>query len=175
MNWTRLRQLALRPEPRRGGLDYRQFANASDLPRLIAGLSARTVVLDIEPLVAAWDGTQDALDSGIDRVLDQVAAVPGVRAVCFATNSARQPSALPDVAWRRVSYLVSARKPAHTAPYARLPLPGVVVGDQIMTDGLLARRLGYSFLHYRQPQPGPLGPRLLDGSGELARPLMFRH
>jgi predicted HAD superfamily phosphohydrolase YqeG len=157
------------------GVGYRQFASASDLPRLVAELSARTVVLDIEPLVAAWDGTQDALDEGIARVLDQVAAVPGVRAVCFATNSARQPSALPDIPGIDVSYLVSARKPTRTAPYARLPLPGVVVGDQVMTDGMLARRLGYSFLHYRHPQPGPLGPRLLDGFGQLARPLMFRH
>jgi predicted HAD superfamily phosphohydrolase YqeG len=154
--------------------DYRQFANASDLPRLIAELSARTVVLDIEPFVAAWDGTQDALDDGIARVLDNVAAIPGVRAVCFATNSARQPSALPEIPGIDVSYLVSARKPARTAPYARLPLPGVVVGDQVMTDGLLARRLGYSFLHYRHPQPAPIGPRLLDGFGQLARPLMFR-
>jgi predicted HAD superfamily phosphohydrolase YqeG len=157
------------------GVDYRQFANASDLPRLVDELSARTIVLDIEPLVAAWDGTQDALDEGIARVLDQVSAVPVVRAVCFATNSARQPSALPDIPGIDVSYLVSARKPARTAPYARLPLPGVVVGDQVMTDGLLARRLGYSFLHYRHPQPAPLGPRLLDGFGRLARPLMFRH
>ena len=157
------------------GVDYRQFANASDLPRLIAELSARTVVLDIEPLVAAWDGTQAALDDGIARMLGIVGAIPGVRAVCFATNSVRHPSALPDVPDVEVSYVVSARKPARMAPYARLPLPGVVVGDQIMTDGMLARRLGYSFLHYRHPQPGPLGPRLLDAVGELARPLMFRH
>jgi predicted HAD superfamily phosphohydrolase YqeG len=157
------------------GVAYRQFANASDLPRLIAELSARTVVFDIEPFVAAWDGTQDALDEGIARVLDNVGAIPGVRAVCFATNSARQPSALPDIPGIDVSYLVSARKPVRTAAYRRLPLPGVVIGDQVMTDGLLARRLGYSFLHYRHPQPGPLGPRLLDAVGELARPLMFRH
>jgi hypothetical protein len=112
---------------------------------------------------------------GIARVLDNVGAIPGVRAVCFATNSARQPSALPDIPGIDVSYLVSARKPVRTAAYRRLPLPGVVIGDQVMTDGLLARRLGYSFLHYRHPQPGPLGPRLLDAVGELARPLMFRH
>jgi hypothetical protein len=154
---------------------YQQFADERELPRLVVALSARTVVFDIEPLVATWDGTQDALDIGIARVLGDVGAIPGVRAICFATNSARQPSALPDTPGIDVSYIVSARKPARTAPYARLPRPGVVVGDQIMTDGLLARRLGYSFLHYRHPQPGPVGPRLLDGIGQLARPLMFRH
>ncbi len=154
---------------------YQQFADEHDLPRLVVALSARTVVFDIEPLVATWDGTQGALDNGIARVLGDIGAIPGVRAICFATNSARQPSALPDIPGIDVSYIVSARKPARTAPYARLPRPGVVVGDQIMTDGLLARRLGYSFLHYRHPQPGPIGPRLLDGIGQLARPLMFRH
>jgi predicted HAD superfamily phosphohydrolase YqeG len=155
--------------------DYRQFSDEADLPRLLAGLSAQTIVLDVEPLVAAWDGTQDALDRGIARVLDQVATVPGVRAVCFATNSARRPSHLPRLPGIEVSYLVSARKPLHTASYARLPLPGVVIGDQVMTDGVLARRLGYAFLHYRQPQPAPIGPRLLAGCGQVVRPLVFRH
>jgi predicted HAD superfamily phosphohydrolase YqeG len=157
------------------GSDYQQFADERELPQLLTEMSARTVVFDIEPLVATWDGAQDALDDGIARVLGDIGTIPGVRAICFATNSARQPSALPDIPGIDVSYIGSARKPARTAPYARLPRPGVVVGDQIMTDGLLARRLGYSFLHYRHPQSGPIGPRLLDGIGQLARPLMFRH
>ena len=156
------------------GTDYQQFADERELPRLLADLSARTVVLDIEPLVAAWNGTQDALDGGIARLLDLVGAVEGLRAVCFATNSDRQPSALPSIPGLDLSYLVSARKPVHTSTYARLPRPGAVAGDQVMTDGLLARRLGFAFLHYRHPQPAPIGPRLLDGIGELARPLMFR-
>jgi hypothetical protein len=153
---------------------YQQFADAGDLPRLVAGLAARTLVLDIEPLVAFWDGTQEALDRGIGAVVDLVGAIPGVQAVCFATNSARRPSGLPRVPGIEVIYLMSAGKPLHVAPYARLPAPGVVVGDQVLTDGLLARRLGYFFLHYRPPEAGPVGPRLLNGVGQLARPLIFR-
>jgi predicted HAD superfamily phosphohydrolase YqeG len=154
---------------------YQQFGDQDDLPRLIAELSAHTVVVDVEPLVATWDGTQESLDRGIDEVLEIVAATPGVRAVCFATNSARQPSALGSIAGIEVTYIASARKPAYTATYARLPRPGVVVGDQLMTDGLLARRLGYAFLHYRPTQLAPAGPRLLDVVGRLARPLIFPH
>ena len=154
---------------------YQEFADVGDLPRLVASLAARTVVLDIEPLVAFWDGTQEALDRGIGAVLDLVVGVPGVQAVCFATNSARRPSALPRIPGIEVIYLTSARKPLSIAPYGRLPVPGVVVGDQVMTDGLLARRLGYYFLHYRHAGTGPVGPRLLDGVGLLARPLIFRH
>jgi len=154
---------------------YQQLTNVGDLPRLVAGLSARTALLDIEPLVAFWDGTQEALDRGIGAALDLVAGVPSVRVVCFTTNSARQPSALPRLPDIEVIYLTSARKPLSIAPYERLPAPGVVIGDQVMTDGLLARRLGYYFLHYRPPESGPAGPRLLDGVGMLARPLIFRH
>lgn len=156
------------------GLNYQQFHDEHDLPRLITDLSARTVVIDVEPLIAAWDGTQDALDRGVAGALDLVGALPTVEAVCFATNSARRPSALPRVPGIDVTYLVSARKPGRLTQYARLPRPGVVVGDQVLTDGLLARRLGYSFLHYRHPQPAPLRPRLLDGIGHLAQPLIFR-
>jgi predicted HAD superfamily phosphohydrolase YqeG len=152
---------------------YQQFGNVADLPRLVTGLAARTLVLDIEPLVAFWDGTQEALDRGVGAALDLVAGVPGVRVVCFATNSARQPSVLPRVPDIEVIYLTSARKPLNIALYQRLPAPGVVVGDQVMTDGLLARRLGYYFLHYRPPERGPVGPRLLDDVGLLARPLIF--
>jgi predicted HAD superfamily phosphohydrolase YqeG len=153
---------------------YAAFADPRDLPRLIADRSACTVVIDIEPFVAVWDGTLQTLDRGIDQVVALVAAIPGVRAVCFATNSARRPSVLPQVPGIDVTYLVSARKPVRLAQYARLPRPGVVVGDQVLTDGLLARRLGYHFLHYRPPQPGPVGPRVLDLAGRLGRPLIFR-
>lgn len=155
--------------------DYKTFSDADDLPRLVAALEAHTVVIDIEPLVDAWDGTLDTLNRGISRLADLVAAAPTVQAICFATNSARQPSTLPQLPGIDVTYLVSARKPGRLAQYARLPRPGVVAGDQMLTDGLLARRLGYSFLHYRHPNPGPVGPRLLDSIGQLARPFIFRH
>jgi predicted HAD superfamily phosphohydrolase YqeG len=156
-------------------LAYEQFDDECDLPRLLAEQSVQTAVLDIEPLVAPWNGSRDALDRGVARVVDQIAKVPGLRAVCFATNSARRPSHLPDVPGIRVSYVVSASKPLQLGPFTKLPRPGVVVGDQVMTDGLLARRLGYAFLHYRHPQGEPIGPRVLDGCGQLLRPLVFRN
>jgi hypothetical protein len=154
---------------------YERFTDESELPSLVAELSAQTAVLDIEPLVAPWNGSGDELDRGINRIIEKLAHVPGLRAVCFATNSARRPSHLPDVPGIRVSYVLSAGKPLHLSPYAKLPRPGVVVGDQVMTDGLLARRLGYDFLHYRHSRGAPTGPRVLDGCGELLRPLVFRH
>jgi predicted HAD superfamily phosphohydrolase YqeG len=155
---------------------YRYFTDIQDMPRIVSQLSVKTIIFDIEPLVAWWDSSRDALDQGIARVLSQVAAVPGLLVVCFATNSARRPSVVPDGAGIRVIYLASAGKPLHTAAYRQLPRPGVVIGDQVLTDGMLARRLGYTFLHYTPEQSAsPLGPRLLSRSGDLARPLLFPH
>ena len=137
-------------------------------------LSAKTLVFDVEPLVAYWDSGQDTLDQGLAEVLAKAGTVPGVAVVCFATNSLRRPTTVPSVEGVRVVYLASARKPLWTAPYADFPRPGVVIGDQIATDGLLARRLGYTFLDFRPPGIHvPLGPRLLNYGGRLARPLIF--
>jgi predicted HAD superfamily phosphohydrolase YqeG len=128
----------------------------------------------VEPLVAWWDSGQQALDDGIAAVLARMAEVPEARAVVFATNSARRPTALPGVPGLTVSYLASARKPLRTAPYRGLPRPGAVIGDQLPTDGLLARRLGFTFLHWDPPPAGvPAGPRLMHRLGRLARPLFF--
>jgi hypothetical protein len=129
----------------------------------------------VEPLVAFWDSSQETLDRGVVAVFDEVRAIPEVEVVCFATNSARRPSALPAGAGIRVMYLSSARKPIRIAPYQTLPRPGIVIGDQTATDGVLARRLGYTFLHYCPQLPDvPLGPRLLQQCGQAVVPFLFR-
>ena len=153
---------------------YYRAADLDGLLRKAGELGAKTLVFDVEPLVAYWDNGQDALDRGVAEVTAKAAAVPGVAVVCFATNSLRRPAALPSHAGVRVVYLAGARKPLWTAPYASFPRPGVVIGDQVATDGLLARRLGYTFLHYWPPgfRP-PWGPRLLNYGGRAVRPLVF--
>jgi len=153
---------------------YELVTGETDLLRRLRQLSARTIIVDIEPLVAYWDGTQDALDRGLSRILDGLSAIPAVRVVCFSTNSTRRPSSIPTMPGVQVEYLASAGKPLRIAPYQRFPRPGAVIGDQIVTDGILARRLGYTFLHYRpRPDHAPLGPRLLSGCGRLVRPFVF--
>jgi len=133
------------------------------------------MIIDVEPFIAPWDSGQDALDQGIASFLAGVAAIETVAVVFFATNSARVPSALPATAGIKVEYLVSARKPLRTAPYRGLPVPGLVIGDQVATDGILAKRIGYTFLHYRpEPSSMPPGPRILFGCGTIIRPVLFR-
>jgi hypothetical protein len=154
---------------------YERHSELDEVLDRAGELSLRTIIFDVEPLVSWWDNTQESLDLGVAMVTGKVAALPTVRALVFSTNSVRRPSAVPpnrgDIA---VSYLASAAKPLRTAPYRDLPRPGAVVGDQVPTDGLLARRLGYTFLHY-QPRLDdiPLGPRLMHRLGRLALPLLF--
>jgi len=154
---------------------YERHSELDEVLDRAGELSLRTIIFDVEPLVSWWDNTQESLDWGVAMVTGKVAALPTVRALVFSTNSVRRPSAIPagrgDIA---VSYLASAAKPLRTAPYRDLPRPGAVVGDQVPTDGLLARRLGYTFLHY-QPRLDdiPLGPRLMHRLGRLALPLLF--
>jgi hypothetical protein len=152
---------------------YDRFSEPRDLVRRAGELASKTIVFDVEPLVASWHSSQETLDRGVAAVLDEVSAVQGVEAVCFATNSARRPSAIPAGAGPRIIYLASAGKPFRTAPYRDLPRPGVIIGDQPATDGVLARRLGYTFLYYCPPLTGaPIGPRLLRQCGRLVLPLL---
>jgi hypothetical protein len=153
---------------------YERAAGLGDAVRRAGKFSPRTVILDVEPLVAYWDSGRESLDRGIALVLGEVAAVPGVQVVCFATNSPRRPSVVPGAAGLRVVYLASAGKPLRTAAYRGFPRPGVVFGDQVATDGILARRLGYVFVLY-DPRLAhvPPGPRLMGACGRLVRPLLF--
>jgi predicted HAD superfamily phosphohydrolase YqeG len=144
-----------------------------DAARRAGQLSARTVILDVEPLVAYWNGTQEALDEGIARVLTEIAELPAVEVVCFSTNSPRRPSVVPSAAGVRVVYLASAGKPLRTTQYEDFPRPGVVIGDQVATDGILARRLGYAFIQFDPPAGGPVAPRLMAAAGRLVQPLLF--
>ena len=153
---------------------FTRAAALADVVRLAGESAARTMIFDVEPLVAYWNGGQDALDQGAARVLSEVAVLPALEVVCFATNSLRRPSAVPDEPGVRVVYLVSAGKPFRTAPYLGFPRPGMVIGDQVATDGILARRLGYAFVQF-DPRLGtvPFGPRLMGVGGRLLRPLLF--
>lgn len=152
---------------------YEQLTELRDVLARARELSLRTMVFDVEPMVAWWDSSRESLDQGIATIVAALAEVPDVRAVVFATNSVRRPSALPSIPGVRVSYIASAGKPLRTAPYRALPRPGAVIGDQIATDGLLARRLGYAFLHWSPRLTGvPLRPRLMNLLGRLAQPLV---
>jgi predicted HAD superfamily phosphohydrolase YqeG len=151
---------------------YERLAGLDEALARVRQLSVQTVIFDVEPLIAHWDSDQEALDQGIARVLTRADAIPGLKVVCFSTNSLRRPSLIPNTKVRAV-YLSGAGKPLRTAQYRDFPQPGAVVGDQMATDGILARRLGYTYLECPPPDHIPPGPRVMRGLGSLVRPLVF--
>jgi predicted HAD superfamily phosphohydrolase YqeG len=156
---------------------YERLGGLDEALDRIQKLSLQTVIFDIEPLVAHWESDQEALDQGVAHVLSGVGAVPGLKVICFSTNSLRRPTVMPNAGTGvRVVYLAMAGKPLRTSQYLDFPRPGAVIGDQVATDGILARRLGYTFLECRPPEDLPAGPRMMHGLGSLVRPLLFtRH
>jgi predicted HAD superfamily phosphohydrolase YqeG len=157
------------------GYSYERMCERQDVVARAGELSAKTFIIDVEPMVAYWDTSQEALDQGIANIVDQVRTAPGLEVVCFATNSDRRPSSIQASAPVRVLFVSSARKPVRLAAYRDLPKPGVVIGDQAATDGVLAYRLGYAFLHYTPPMTNtPLGPRAMRQVGRLVLPFL-RH
>jgi hypothetical protein len=169
---------------------YERVTSLAELFARVRELALATLIFDIEPLVTPWDGGQPGLDRGVAEIVGRSETVSSVRAVVFSTNSARRPSVPPaaagpgdggpgdggpgDGAGLRVEYVASAAKPLRLAPYRDLPRPGAVIGDQLPTDGILAYRLGYLFLHYDPPYGHvPIGPRFMHRWGRAVRPVLF--
>jgi hypothetical protein len=152
---------------------YRPVADLTEALAWAVELGARTAVFDVEPLVAGWNTDAAALRRGVDRVLTRTAVVPGLVVVGFATNSLRRLDG-PVGGGPADFYLAAARKPLLTGPFRDLPRPGLLVGDQVATDGVLAWRLGYAFAHVEQHGVRlPVGTRLMRLLGAPLHPLLF--
>lgn len=156
-------------------VDYRECRTAAEALGYLQRIKPRVVVFDVEPLVAHWDSGDDALILGLSVFVREVECICPVDTIVFATNSPRRPSSMPNGKRSEVLYIADAMKPFRTRPFQALAMPGVVVGDQIATDGVLASRLRYSFLRYRgHDHTRPLGPRAMALLGLPLRPLLFR-
>lgn len=146
--------------------------------RALVELAPRTAIVDVEPMIAVWNTDQGTLDAGLRAFLDAVAERDEDLAGCaivFATNAWRRPSQTPSRPGRSLRYVAHAGKPLRTARFRGLTGPGVVVGDQLATDGLLAWRLGYGFVHFiPDGLELPRGPRLMRALGRPLRRLLFR-
>ena len=153
-------------------ITYSDTSGLADALAQAGEIAARTLIFDVEPLVASWGSGPEDLDRGVALVVQHAVLRPSLHVVCFATNSPRRPLPVSGPANLRVVYVASAGKPLRTAPYRHFPRPGMIIGDQVATDGALAWRLGYSFLRYR-PARMPPGPRLMSWCGAIVRPLIF--
>lgn len=142
------------------------------LQRVLQRLQPLTLLVDVEPFVARWGTDARTLGEGVAQTLAELSSVDSFSALWFVSNSDREP---PEVLRTGCRYVGSANKPWRIKVYQGLPRPGLVLGDQILTDGLLAYRLGYSFIHYRQSgEHTPLLPMLQEILGKLVRPFIFK-
>lgn len=152
---------------------YHECTEFGQVFERIAATEPRTVAFDVEPLIAAWDTDVRELDEGIARCVRELSRTPSVQTVVFATNSSRTPSVIPQVTGIRIDYRARAVKPLRLHYLAGLPAPGVVIGDQTATDGLLAYRLGYDFIRYRVDRARiPVGPRIMNALGACLKPFI---
>jgi hypothetical protein len=71
--------------------EYLRVTGLADLFARTRELSVSTMILDVEPLVAPWRSSQEALDWGIARILGGIRTVPSVRVVVFATKLGAPP------------------------------------------------------------------------------------
>jgi predicted HAD superfamily phosphohydrolase YqeG len=120
-------------------------------------LNPDLLVLDLEPLVVHWRGGLEELELGLQRVEGRCGAIP----VWLVTNSARgiREDRLPS-GW---IFLTQARKPWTALPLVPSAVRRVVVvGDQFLTDGLLALRIGASsYVTVGAPIDAPAWPRAM--------------
>jgi hypothetical protein len=152
-------------------IPYREVADLAGAADWLRELNARTVVLDVEPLVAGWDTDAADLRRGVDEAVVLLAAVPALDVVGFATNSLRRLTGPPA---GDAFFVTAARKPLLTRPYRDLPRPGVLVGDQLATDGVLAWRLGFAFAHvHHWRDRRPWGAAAMRLAGRPLRHLLF--
>ncbi|MEV0614473.1 hypothetical protein AB0I81_14190 [Nonomuraea sp. NPDC050404] len=138
----------------------------------VAAENPACVIFDVEPLVSYWRNGSADLETGVARVVDEMSKLACIRMVAFATNSSRRPAAALIREGLDIRYVSDAGKPFKSREYRGFPKPGMVIGDQMATDGMLAWRLGYTFLHYRPERATvPRGPRAMNYVGRPLRHL----
>ena len=141
----------------------------------VRALEPAALLIDIEPFVAAWGTDEPALLRGLRRQLDECASIESLREVFFVTNSRRSPGdRLPSASFP-VSYISHARKPfLDISRFASLRAPVVVIGDQVLTDGLMAWRLNAAFVQVPLPARSSPAVRAQASLGRIVASLFFR-
>jgi hypothetical protein len=137
-------------------------------------LRPAALVVDVQPFVAPWGCLPDAMVSAALALSEYLAeAMPNLKAVVFATNARAVSNQLLREERPKVTFVGAARKPWRIAYVADVPRPVVVLGDQIITDGLLAFRLHGQFLHWRVRGRIPWWPQLQAVIGDVLIQFMF--
>src|SRR5256885_5336310 len=92
-------------------ISYYECTSADEVFQYITEHAPRTVIFDVEPLVAYWNTDTVTLDKGLSYFVARTADIPSVQAIGFATNSHRRPSTLPASSNVYVLYRADVLKP----------------------------------------------------------------
>jgi hypothetical protein len=140
----------------------------------VVELQPAALVVDVQPFVAPWGCSPEAMVSAAVALSEYLAEeMPNLKTVVFATNARPVFHQLLREERPRVTFVSAARKPWRIAYVGDVPRPVVVLGDQIITDGLLAFRLHGQFLHWRVRGRIPCWPRLQAIIGEVLVQFLF--
>ena len=132
-----------------------------------------TVLIDLEPGVVPWESPLDRVQPAVSSLEEMLDGLP-VRHIGFLVSNTRR--CLGGTAFG-FPLLTRARKPwtsRHLVPEPGRDLPVVVVGDQWLTDGLLAFRWRGQFVRLTaRAADAPWWPRLQTWVGRLVAPVFF--
>ncbi len=137
-------------------------------------LHPATLVGDVQPFAAAWGCDSETMMTAIITLSQRLAdASPDLNNLVFATNAHSATDGLLCQKAPRVMVVSAARKPWRTDYLAEMSQPVVVLGDQILTDRLLARHVRGLFLHWQSSRPISWWPRVQAMIGGLFTRLRF--
>jgi hypothetical protein len=140
----------------------------------VTELQPATLVVDVQPFVAPWGCSPEEVVSGAIVLSRQLAeTAPSLRSLTFATNARFTLQVKHQAEHPQVTFVGMACKPWRIGYLANAPRPVIVLGDQVITDGLLAFRLNGQFLHWQMDGREPWWPRLQATAGDLIVKIMF--
>ena len=140
---------------------------------LVAELRTRTLIVDVEPFLSTWDAAADTVIAATTAFATEITArIPSLEHLVFVTNAQMPFIKTPSIDGGFL-FISAARKPWRRNYLEDSPRPITVIGDQVLTDGLLAHRLGGNFLHWRPGRTVPLWPRVQTIAGKLIENVCF--
>ena len=140
---------------------------------ILRHMGPASLVMDVEPLVVSWNSPPSRVNDAMLLISNEIRRnVGSVQAIVFATNSRRFRAVLREDP-SPVVLVQRAGKPWRRKYAQHLPRPMVVIGDQIFTDGLLAVRLGASFVHVDAGVTMPAWPRVQRLLGRSIQHVIF--
>lgn len=137
--------------------------------RVAAAPAPVIMIFDADNTVVRWGAPTEEFAKQVNRTIDRFTAVPTVERVIVVTNGRR----------RGVDRMISrGNKPWTSRRRLGLRSPESevwVVGDQVLTDGILAWRLGGRFVQLAIAETGgPGGGAVLRALGRAVSRLMLR-